>query len=495
MIFDKNIYNQIYNWDDYSHWMRIYKIYSIYGLNHLKVSELVLTYNSFPNNIIQHYPAIHSYVASILFPYPEFETFNIYILQLIFIIIIILDIYIYFKVPINKLLTFLLISLVLLSSSTPLNHNFLSDIVISALVILGLIQLRVNNNNQNLFLAGSLFAYAIMIKPPTAIVLIFIAFINIMFIDNKWKHKQVKAIALFISVSIPYILFLLIYVQYLNISSNIQAHGSYIGIMNNVINNLLAFFRFELLGPIFSLEPSKSSVNMISILFICWCFIVKGDKKNVIYIISTLFIYLLYLAITYKFVVLDSSGGRFASFDRYFLSYYIFIIFYYMYYFFTNTNAKIVTNKNIDINRINSNGREVWILLMLLYFNISYFIPKLILLLIPTVCIIYLLKTILQNKLSVINYLLMIFIVITLKIFPYKFYPPETMIKNGNFMEQFSVISRGSNEHITIEVCNPTQYDYLAFTYYSDFSNNFSIIEAVNCIGDFKYKIVYKKTP
>jgi hypothetical protein len=486
MIFDKNIYNQIYNWDDYSHWMRMYKIYSIFGLDHLKISELVLVYNSFPNNIIQHYPAIHSYVGSILFPYPKFDTYNIYLLQIFFMSIILIDIYLYLKVPINKLLLFLFISLVIFSGSTPLNHNLLADIVISDLIILALIQFRNNSNKYNLLLSGSLFAYSIMIKPPTALVLVFIALINIMFINNKLKSKNLIVLITFISI--PYILFLLIYVSYLNINTTIQSHREFIGILNSVVNNLVGFFRFEFLGPILSLEPSKSFVNLISIFFICWCFFIRGDKKNVIYIISTLFLYLLYLAITYNFVILDSSGGRFASFDRYFLSYYIYIIFYYLYYFFSNTVSSCKNGSESESGTGIGISSDTWVLLILLLLNVSYFMPKILLLLIPITTVIYLLRNMLQNKLSLINYLLIPFFLIALNSTLHKFYPNESMIENGNFLQQFSIISRGSTEYITIEVCNPNGYDYLALSYYSDFTNNFSIAEAVNCNDNFKYR-------
>ncbi|WP_170216979.1 hypothetical protein [Polynucleobacter duraquae] len=473
IIFDKNLYNKIYNWDDYSHWLRVYKIYSIYGLNHLKVSELVLTYNSFPNNIIQHYPAINSYVASILFPYPYFDTFNVYFLQIFFLYIIIFDLYIYLRVPGNKVVLFLLISLLLFSGSTPLNHNLLSDIVIPALIVLGLSQIKNSNLNINFLFSGSLFAYAIMIKPPTAIVLVFIAFTNLILIENKFKYKWFKVMLMFFSILIPYILFLLIYIPYLNTGSTGIPNGNITHIINSVINNFFEFFRVELLGPIFSLKPSKSSVNLISIIFICWCYFVNSDKRNVIYVLSSLSIYLLYLAITYNFVVLDSSNERFASFDRYFLSYYIYIMFYFMHYIFTNEKIKNYT----------------WILIILLYFNTCYFVPNYLLLMIPVIFIAYLLRTVLQNKLFLINYFLPIFFIASTIIMGHKFYPPKYLVENGLFLQQFAIVSKNSADDIVIiEVCNPTQYDYLALSYYSNFSNNFSVIEIKKCSGDFKYR-------
>jgi len=175
---NKNYYNLILNWDDFSYWMRIYKIYSMNGLNLEIISKLTI-WQGYVTKLTLGYPAIHSFVASILFPYPIYEPFIVYCLLTLFLSFILFDFFIFLNISSEHIPIALLITLIVFSGSTPLNHNHQVDILLPLIVILGIIQSKNLYHKLNIFLSIIIFSFAIFLKPPTALALLFIYFIYV----------------------------------------------------------------------------------------------------------------------------------------------------------------------------------------------------------------------------------------------------------------------------------------------------------------------------
>jgi hypothetical protein len=462
---NKNYYNLILNWDDFSYWMRIYKIYSLNGLNLEIISNLTI-WQGYVTKLTLGYPAIHSFVASILFPYPIYEPFIVYCLLTLFLSFILFDFFIFLNISSEHRPIVLLIILIVFSASTPLNHNHQVDILLPLIMILGIIQSKNCNYKLNIILSIIIFSFAIFLKPPTALALLFIYFIYLVL------KKKINLISLIILI-IP-VLFFAIYILHYSTFINLEYKPSpqfsnIVVLFTNIQSNFVNIFYAEFLYPLINLSPSKSLANLMGIIVISIYFYKNKNLSSFIFVLTSFLVYILYLSISYSTFVLDSTN-RFASFDRYFFTFYIFILFYYLVDFFSEKQLN-----------------NYLYFIYLLFFNTCYFFPKLLFILPLYIIALKFGILIISKKIKLFNYLILIIFFISLFFIKNKIYPPEYMVLNGNFLINLSNL-KTNNKIIIIDVCNPTGYDYLAIDYYFDFYKNY-IINSKECNGLEKYSL------
>lgn len=458
----KNHYNHIFNWDDFSYWMRFYKIYSLYNLDISYINKLSI-FNEFPTNIIQNYPAINSFIFSFFFPYPKYETFYVYYLSAVLIIIGIFDLY---RLNENKFniisfILYLFVFILYLSGLTPLNHNLQVDIYLPLLISLSLLSILQIKLKKLELLSYTNISYSLLLKPPLAIILFLISFIYTRINGIKLKIKYI------LLCFIPYIVYLLLVIYNLDLEFN-HTYNTKLKNINESFQISLIFFQLiysEFIYGFINFNPSKSFVLSISLTYFCFILVSNKSYKNLIFIICSLFIYLLYLSISYKYIILDESK-RFPSFDRYFLSYYL-VIFSILLNFMRCYLGKNLTD----------------IVLNIFFINCCYFYPVLVYLFPIIIYCNYYIKSISEKNLV---FLIIIFLPILFQIdvVRNRILPSNEMITNSNFLINISKYNSTNN---IIKVCNLNQYDYLAFEYYTNFNILFKFIKINDCNIKYTY--------
>lgn len=459
----KYYYNMIFNWDDFSHWMRIYKLYSINGLNIDSIINFSIN-QSYLTKVFQNYPAIHSYASAILFPYPINESYKVYLLLTCFLVIIIYDIIRIFEISSEKFIALILYFGIIFSASTPLNHNNQVDILLPLLIGFAII----NDKNQSLlisFLNINVILFSIFLKPPTAIALILI-YISFKILIKEQTSRILKIYLIPIAIYFLYTFYLSNNTN--NSDYNLIKNSTYLNFILNILLNFLKIILVEFINPFLNFNPSKSFTNLIGIIILIIYFKNINKIKHAYFLLFATIIYILYLSVSYNTFVLDSSE-RFASFDRYFLSLYLFFLVYSIKFLFSNNCIK--------------NTQYIY---FIIYINIANFFPKLIYLIPLFFISYYLFNKYILNKRELFKYLLASCLIPLFLIKQEYIFPTDPMVKNSEALQK---MNKNLNDFIDIEVCNSNGYDYLAIDYYSDFIKRYKIINK-NCDSIPKYKVI-----
>ncbi len=453
-------YRYPFNWDDYSHWIRMFRAFLIHGLEF----ETIIQFSQFPP-----YGSIYPYFLSTL-TYDSTSFEDVYFLF----ILIFLTLYIgYIRLfPKNRPL-FVLLTVICFNASTPANHNLQADNIIpltSALFIWSFM----SGYSIRAHMITASYALFVIFTKPTGVAFIMISTGLGLLI----KFRQRKC---FIKI-IPVIIALIIYAVYLisvgSLQNGVRTIPSLtlLESLKSQVVTMSGLLNQSILVPIATNNISKVFISTLLIFYLTFELSISRHWRLAIGFSLAYVGFILALSVGYNTYV-DHSNGIFHSLDRYVYSYSLFVLFLFL----------------LLASRLNI--LSIRLVLIILILQLYYFLPgastmylAMSTLLACLICRANKLRSFDFNNFPDLKFtavlvvsVVSIYLALQVQFVKGKLFSGEEQILNARALELYEISIRSGRSAGTIFICNPTGYDALAVAFRSLFTEG---IDAVSIRSD-----------